>query len=152
MITFINDFRGFYKNNKDNLNKQFPNVDLFLEFVSSEDDKRAANDDNSPFCTNVYATIHNAYHIVYNENLIKDLDLNDKEIWACICHEIGHHIIEKKCEFTEYDEINKEIFCDSICGQLNLQDAMLSALRKMRPIMIESQYNARVEAIQNTDF
>jgi len=137
MIILRNDIYGFGRKYVDIL-RSFYTPNLAIEFVEYLTVKCLYNCENTPFCCNpgVIYQSRNANdsvsmkttRIVYNEKIIKQLNLSNKEIHACITHEIGHIINYNN---METDPQKKEIQADSMAICFSLSSALCSALIKM---------------------
>lgn len=143
MITFENDFFNFVENFESKINEIFPDFKRNFKFYT-KDESSITDVQESPFGTNPKSQYNGNYHIAYNENLIKKYNLSMDEIWASICHEIGHHLYTPK---REDSDIEKEIFCDSVAVNLDLKESMLSAVIKLKELMSKELYENRIKAL-----
>lgn len=128
MISFDNDYGGFVDRFGERLNSIFSTYDLHFTFITQDDPYRFADANNTPFATNPHCS---SCQIVYNDVIINNLGLNEQEVFACVAHEIGHHIFLKEIESRGYDSTKKEIICDGLATELGLQFHLISALIKM---------------------
>lgn len=143
MVTFENDFFNFVENFESKINEIFPDFKRNFKFCT-QDDSNTTDVQESPFGTNPKCSYNCNYHIVYNENLIKKYNLSQDEIWASICHEIGHHLYTPK---REGSDIEKEIFCDNVAVKLDLKESMLSVVIKLEELMSKELYENRIKAL-----
>lgn len=144
MLSFLNDYQGFAEFFTRRLEKLYPFADNRIEFISSDDPMRAADCDDLPFSSNSHTKIGGVFHIVYNKFWIQKLGFGSQEIWAIIAHELGHVLTK---EDQDYYRPEIEIACDSVASNLGLGLYLASALIKMRHIIPEDCFNARIEAL-----
>lgn len=81
---------------------------------------------DTPFICHPLLDCGGVKYIVYNPKVIALLNLTIEEQYACIFHEIGHFIANKKNITSKVEE-----YCDEIALKMGLGIEMLSSLRKM---------------------
>lgn len=151
MISFPNDYLKFAEKYSEILNAKYPEIEINIKFISSDDENRLVNCIDSPFCISRVET-NQHYQIAYNEQIIMSAELDEEEIMAMISHEIGHRIIlDTHIDNTQNEEekILKEIACDKISVELGLRESMISGLSKIREMVEEKMYNERMSSLLN---
>lgn len=126
MISIRTDYNDFAKRFSHFLMKR--NESLVVDVVSN-------NDIRSQFCDTTYAPIScnpitrykDAYVITCNVDLIKECELIQNEVDACILREIGHLI-----KNNNRSRNCLEIDCDKLAIEANMALPMLSSLYKMQ--------------------
>lgn len=145
MISFKNDYLGFASAYRDALKKRYPNANCLFQFVSEKEGGLLVDMRDTPFGSNPSVTVAGNNLIVYNQSFIDNLGLSDKEVLACIAHEIGHHIKREALDGKESSE--KETACDSVAEELGLAFYMATALCKMSDIINPKDLEFRLKAL-----
>jgi len=157
---FLNDYIGFAAKfqklieNEPSFVNSKKGVELNILFLKRNEypTRFLQFDENTPFVCSGTIQINNESLIGYDDKLIKELKLNNDEIYALVLHEIGHLISSGETS----DELNKEMFCDNFAQQIIGPFAIINALRKIQSIQpddISKAIDQRIAKIlENTLF
>lgn len=151
MLRFTNDLFQFEKTFKLVLQEKFKLVNFGVRFIDSKNPSRLADSELSPFSTNPLASYNNQYDIVYNKEIIEQLNLTNEEIWACIAHEIGH-LINQKDNFQELYDYEIEEICDKTTFEFGLQLDLLTTLLKFKDYFHNNTFDSRLNSLYQSIF